>query len=121
MHIDPLGFLAQTIMFGSVPRHQPQSSLLTIERSISCRTVGSSPAENTVLDYKSNLFHDFLVVYRIQQPNFLCNKYLVKHRKKLPVVEKLAVDVRPKPFAHPVSPTSLLSSIGRHIGMMFKA
>ena len=41
-------------------------------------------------------------------------------QNKSPVVEKLAVDIRPKPFAHPVSPTSLLSSVGRHIGMIFR-
>ena len=56
MQEDPLGFLAQTIMFGSVP--YLQSSLLKIERSISCKTVGNSPPENTVLDEKSNFFHD---------------------------------------------------------------
>ena len=52
MQEDPLGFLAQTIMFGSVWTRPgwPQSSLLMIERSISCRTVGNSPPENTVLD-----------------------------------------------------------------------
>ena len=56
MQEDPLGFLAQTIMFGSVP--YLQSSLLKIERSISCKTVGNSPPENKVLDEKSNFFHD---------------------------------------------------------------
>ena len=61
MQGDPLGFLAQTIMFGSVPKmsfQRSQSSLLKIERSISCKTVGNSPPENTVLDEKSNFFHD---------------------------------------------------------------
>ena len=57
MQEDPLGFVAQTIMFGSVPyRSYQQSSLLKIERSISCKTVGNSPPENTVLDEKSNFF-----------------------------------------------------------------
>ena len=51
MQEDPLGFLAQTIMFGSVT-YLLQSSLLKIERSISCKTVGNSPPENTVLDKK---------------------------------------------------------------------
>ena len=56
MQVDPLGFSAQIIMFGSVPYQQ--SSLLKIERSISCKTVGNFPPENTVLDEKSNFFHD---------------------------------------------------------------
>ena len=45
---------------------------------------------------------------------------LLKNENKLPDLTKVAEDLRPKPFAHPVSPTSLLSSVGRHIGMMFR-
>ena len=59
MQEDPLGFLAQTIMFGRVP--SLQSSLLKIERLISCKTVGLSPPKNTVLVEKSNFFYDLLV------------------------------------------------------------
>ena len=75
MQEDPLGFLAQTIMFGSVS-YSLQSSLLKIERSISCRIVGNSPPENTVLDKNPTFFSWFLVVHGIQQSN-LCFKYLI--------------------------------------------
>ena len=79
-------------MFGSVPKmsfQRSQSSLLKIERSISCKTVGNSPPENTVLDEKSNFFHDYWVLHAIQQPNlnFPFNKPLFVFQPNQIVVE----------------------------------